>query len=195
MSRHIDIADGDIITKGGLRFRINITRDDSAALPWIDCEGHGVVSDWTSRDKRPGERILCTSYGGASHRFYDVATSMKIARRDKWSSGEWLPNPATVGMERARTVEKDFEYLRAWCNDEWHYVGISVTLLSNSDNAITNYNYVLRGIESNSDDYLQQVTHDFMDEMIKQHTKETHEADYWAERDVITSDKFTRERK
>jgi len=79
------LDDGDVIEKGGYRFRVNIEDDDSGEAPWERDDGHGPVSDWTSRDKLPGERVLNTDHG--RKRYYDVAEATRIAKRDCWGLG------------------------------------------------------------------------------------------------------------
>lgn len=133
------------------RYRLNIEDDDTRRYPWEECDGHGIVSDWTTRDKRPGERVLNTDR--SSKRYYDVQASQKIALRDGWG-GEGK----TKRERAAHAVARDFDYLRAWCNDEWRYVGVIVTLLSDDpeedDATPTDYTYALWGIESDCDDHI-----------------------------------------
>jgi hypothetical protein len=108
--------------------------DDISDAPWERCDGHGIVSDWMRRDKSPGERILSTDHG--AHRFYDFAETMKLARRDGWGLSpdkiaameRGMGRKATPGEIIAAAVESDFQFLRGWCNDEWHYVGYMVTI-------------------------------------------------------------------
>ena len=35
-----------------------------------------------------------------------------------------------------RAMKADYEYLRSWCNDEWWWVGLIVTLLDENDEEI-----------------------------------------------------------
>jgi hypothetical protein len=79
-------AAGDVYEYKGHSFKVTIEGDGDMGEPWKEHDGHGVVSDWTSRDKRPGERVLCEDRG--SKRFYDVQASSKIARRDGWGLGD-----------------------------------------------------------------------------------------------------------
>ena len=51
--------------------------DDCGDKPWERSDGHGIVSDWTTRDKELGERVL--SSDRHSKCYYDFAGSMKIA--------------------------------------------------------------------------------------------------------------------
>lgn len=108
-------------THNGIEFVATIERDECSGAPWEECEGHGIVSDWTRRAKKPGELILCEEKG--MRRYYDFAESVKIARRDGWNAA---PYTGTRGECAARAAMADFEYLRKWCNDEWHYVVVTV---------------------------------------------------------------------
>lgn len=107
-------------------FKVEFEEDYDADAPWENSEGHGIVTDWEYRDKRPGELILNTNR--RAKRFYDFAESVKIAKRDGWNSEPYDDNE-TKGERAAKAVRADYEYLRAWCKDEWRYVGVVVTLL------------------------------------------------------------------
>lgn len=107
----------------GLLVSVALKYDADHGAPWDECDGHGPVSEWRDKDsKRPGERILCADRHRA--RFYDFAEAVKIARRDGWGAkGDKGMKP---GAKAAHAAEADFEYLRAWCADEWRYVGVTV---------------------------------------------------------------------
>lgn len=108
--------------------------DDTSDTPWERSDGHGPVSEWTRRDKRPGEWKLCGDHGYA--RYYDAQEAARLARADGWGLSEEetaklarrLGRAPTQGEIRAAAVESNFQYLRAWCNDEWQYVGYTVTI-------------------------------------------------------------------
>ena len=120
-----DINEGEISIDGTpFTARIAVERDDCAGAPWEECEGHGVVSEWTTRDKRAGERVICTDRH--SKRYYDIAESMKIAKRDGWNAE---PYTGTKGERAARAVERDFEFCKGWLNDDWFYAVVTVVLL------------------------------------------------------------------
>ena len=102
-------------------------------VPLGEHDGHGPVSEWTSRDKRPGERLLCSDR--SSKRFYNFAEATRIAKRDGWGLHPDAIAKLAAGMGRQPTRknrggcrENDFEHLRAWANDEWHWIGVIVTL-------------------------------------------------------------------
>lgn len=64
---------GDAITQeiDGFTIRARLEHDDDMEPPWQRCDGHGQVSDWTTRDKHPGEVVLIED--GQSKRYYDFA--------------------------------------------------------------------------------------------------------------------------
>lgn len=73
----------------GVAYTATIEADPDMGAPWSENDGHGVVSDWTTRAKCPGEVIIATDYRGR-HLFYDFRESVKIARRAGWG---YLPHP------------------------------------------------------------------------------------------------------
>lgn len=147
-----NLYDGDTFEHDGLTFIIGIENDLDTEAPWVHSDCHGPVSEWTNRDKKPGEIVLHSD--GYQKRFYDVAEAQKIALRDKWgiapermaeieaSTGRKL----TAKQIAALAVENDFKYLRGWCNDDWRYVGICVRHVSQDE--LTQYNYACWGVES-----------------------------------------------
>jgi hypothetical protein len=148
--------DGQTITVDGRSFRVHVERDEDAGAPWDNADVHGPVSDWRALDsKRAGERVLHRDRDSA--RFYDVREAQRIALRDQWGIDPKEAEGLTARQIAARAVEKDFDYLRAWCADEWFYVFVFVTLLDESG-AVTKYRSAgIAGIESNAGDYLREV--------------------------------------
>lgn len=111
------------------QFAVSVEHDDCAGAPWQEHDGHGPVSDWTRRDKRPGEIVLCKDSRGAC-RFYNFAQAVKIAKRECWDAAPYNTDKSqTKGQQAAKAAAADLKYLRAWCNDEWFYAAITVTLL------------------------------------------------------------------
>lgn len=103
------------------RTEIELERDDTMGEPWLEHDGHGPVSEWTTRDKEPGERVLCADR--SMKRYYDYAGAIEMAKREGWDAP---PYTGTKGERAARAVERDYEYLRAWCEDRWYWVGVIV---------------------------------------------------------------------
>lgn len=238
---HGYIHNGDIreLSVNGqiFRFRIDVHDDQDMGAPWENADGHGPVSDWTTRDKRPGEWVLSSDRG--SKRYYDAQEANRIAERDGWGLSEvkqkalverlarprivrrptgptsvrhrfgglmqeYRPvsyetitvpgrdpaKPLTAGEIRAEAVRQDFEFLRGWANDQWHYVGVIVTLLDadDEDGRFTpiDYSHALWGIESEADKYLEEVAHELMGEAARESYREQQEASYWSARGVTT---------
>jgi hypothetical protein len=149
----------------GRTYLVEYHADDDSGPPWEDCDGHGEVTDYTHRDKHPGERVL---YADRSwRRFYDVAATMRIARRDGWglSADELVELTRCLGRTPtrrqivARAVELDFDHLRGWCNNDWHYIGVTVT---ERESGIQRS---LWGVEDNDKDYVDDVEHELAHEI------------------------------
>ncbi|CEF89633.1 hypothetical protein [Pseudomonas phage vB_PaeM_PAO1_Ab17] len=131
-------------------FKVEVVRDDEHGAPWEEQDGHGPVSDWTCRDKRPGELVLNSD--GARKRFYDFSEACRIALRDGWDSYPHnLFGEQSKRQQAAKAARADFENLRAWCQDEWYWVGVIVTLLDEEGNK-TDIIDSLWGLSSNDED-------------------------------------------
>lgn len=172
MARHTyTYFDGDTFEREGYKFTVTHPFDDTGDAPWERCDGHGPVSKWERRSKRAGEHILCSDHG--SHRFYAWQEAIELAKRDGWGLSDSakadlcrrLGREPTKGEIREEAVKRDFEYLRGWCNDKWHYCGVVVTLLD-SKGEETDESESLWGIEDNAYDYLRDTAHDLADEII-----------------------------
>jgi hypothetical protein len=122
------------ITHQGHRIDLEWHDDDDARAPWKEADGHGPVSEWTTRDKLPGEWIL--NRDRTSHRFYDARQAQVIALKDNWGISpeetarltESLGRKATRKEVAAAAVEFDFQYHYGWCHDEWRWMGYSITI-------------------------------------------------------------------
>lgn len=118
------LSDGDIFDYQGHRFKVAFPFDELMGPPWEEHDGHGIVSDWTTRAKRPGERVLVQDRD--SRRYYDVQASIALARKDSWGCGNPEHKHATRGEEIACAVDADFDYCWRWANDKWHWVAVDV---------------------------------------------------------------------
>lgn len=104
-----------VFTFSGQTYRAEIMHDEFMGAPWKKHCGHGLVSDWITRAKRPGERVLTHDRG--SYRYYDIQAATKIAKWEGWNAEPFTP---CSDCERAaRAVEADFQNLRKWCMNEW----------------------------------------------------------------------------
>jgi len=147
------------------KFRIEHYYDSDMGPPWKECDGHGVVTEWEKRDKRPGELILSDD-GRGGKRFYDFQESIRLARRENWNNTIMLPTPEERGKAIEDAVRADYEYLRAWCNDEWHYMGIVVFPLTTDGDELRSKEASLWAIESSSDpSYIREATESLLQEV------------------------------
>jgi hypothetical protein len=88
-------------------------RPISSAYQWnLDNEEKTV---WLSRDKEPGEVIICSSSG--SKRFYHFAGAVAQLKMDGCS-----------GAEADRIAKSEVKRFQDWCNDQWHYINAFVTI-------------------------------------------------------------------
>lgn len=183
------LYNGDRFEHKGYTFEVEYQRDDCMSEPWKEHDGHGVVSEWTSREKKPGERVLVQDSHGRAKRYYDVKASIAIARKDQWGpvhcalcdssehgpySQEYGPHandhnfkPESPGQTAARAVEKDYEYLRAWCNDEWEWTYAVVTLIEDGEKN-PDASESIGGIDGDHDGgkYLTEVAYELADEIV-----------------------------
>jgi hypothetical protein len=150
------ICDGDTISAehDGFTLTATIHADSDHGAPWDECDGRGPVSDWTRRDKRAGELLLCSDR--QSKRFYDFAEACQIAARDGWRmTGGMLPGESKRAYA-ARAAMHDFEVLKAWCND------VQLT---------GDYDHALWGIDANypgsDNSYLRDVANEYAAEALE----------------------------
>lgn len=173
----------------GYDVSVTFDHDDTHGAPWEECDGHGVVSGWERRAKRAGEKILCSDRG--ARLFYDVQETMRIAIRDGWNAEPY--DQGTKREKAARAVARDFDYLRGWCNSEWHYLVVGVTVTRNGEHIGEDY---LGGVESGGT-YAEETAREMAENIIAedQETRrvnwlgalhEARERKYWAARDVAT---------
>lgn len=126
-----------------MKIQVTFERDDSCGTPWDEEDGHGPVSGWERRDKRPGELILCSDNG--CHRFYDFQEAVRIARKD-WGCRR---------QEAPEIARSDYDRLRRWCDDQWEYVVAKVEIVSSCGITLPHVDY-LGGIESDCTEGIEQ---------------------------------------
>lgn len=155
----------------GFTFRVEWCADDDHGAPWDedDCHG-GVVKRRYRSDKKPGERRMGGRHNHHDY-YYDWQGTMQRAIKDGWSTREMRDNPLrpdgkpwTRGQIAEAAVQKDFERLSGWLADDWHYCGIVVTLCVWNDDEWeeTGVHHSLWGLESDADDYHQEVIRDLV---------------------------------
>lgn len=138
MNNQVDLEQSaDRIQIASREYSIAVEPDTTIGVPWKFYEGHGPVSEWTTRGKRAQERILAVKRRRHSlYLYYDYAEACKIALKN-WG--------CKTKKEAAEAADRDFKRLQAFCNDEWSYVTIIVTASSGETAA-------LGGIESDDQD-------------------------------------------
>ena len=118
---------------------------DDEFTPWEYCDNEaGLVSDWKRRDKKPGELILNTD--GKFKRFFDYQAACKYALKYQWGSRDALPCD-TKKQIASKAALNLFNYLRSWCDDEWKYRYIEITLINPDTNQETDLIASCGGIE------------------------------------------------
>ncbi len=168
MCNHSQAFDTDTIEAGGYRFGVEYFHDPDVGAPWENFDGHGIVSKWTTRDKKPGEKVLIEDR--QSKRYYDVRESMACAIRDQWGCACPEGTHTTRRQTAACAVAADFAFLRGWCRDEWHYAGVRVTWIKdNSDDPDETKGEPLTrdlwGVET-LHDYHKQTAKELIDELL-----------------------------
>ncbi len=189
----IDSADTQNVNlAGGLSLLVECKFDDGMGAPWEENDGHGPVTGWERREKRPGEWILHTDRN--SKMFYDFAGAMKLAVKDRWGISDEdkiklakkLFKPVaelTRGEVCVEAVTQDFDFLRRWCAGDWQWVYVLVTLRDADGNELGRESCC--GIESEGDRW-KEMACELANPMLEAHEMEQAEAQHWAERDVET---------
>lgn len=147
---------------GGLYAIVKLEYDTDYNWPWKNSDGHGVVSDWEHCGEADGRWELCEDH--YSRRYYDWVETVKIAMRDGWGHS---------GGDIMDAVRRDYEYLRAWCNDEWYYVGVIVELYDANDELIGEES--CWGYESYCEDYLCSEARSWLGWMLVNYRKQQRE--------------------
>lgn len=143
------------IEQNGKTYRVEFIFDSDMGAPWEEHDGHGVVSNWENRDKKPGEVVIASDRG--SKRFYDVAATTRIAKRDGWGVSGADTSNMTRAQIAALAVQRDMERMRGWCNDVWHWCGVSVFPLTADGDELRSKTESLWGIESDAGEYFEEV--------------------------------------
>lgn len=126
-------------THKGLTFILSTEPDTDSFPSWQMGDGYGVVTGWVLRgesDAYNGDDWR--NLGARRHdtRYYDVTATRIKATAEGWGLSPdaaaalaarlgRTPTPAEV-IEAA--IDADFAFHAGWFRDEWHYVGVTVTL-------------------------------------------------------------------
>lgn len=119
-----------VFQHAGHTFKWQSQRDNDMGAPWVEHDGHGPVSEFTTRAKKPGELVLATSRG--RKRYYDYAAAIKQAKEEGWDAMPYNPQE-TKGQRAHKAVMADFEYLRKWSADLWEWKLVEVYRLGVED--------------------------------------------------------------
>src|SRR5688572_7253649 len=104
-NRPKQLHDGDTFEHEGRMFKFELKADDGMGEPWKEHDGHGIVSDWTRASKKPGELVLFTDRY-ESRRYYNVAETLKIAKRDGWGANEKGTKEREAKLGRTLTAKE-----------------------------------------------------------------------------------------
>lgn len=142
----------------GVLFTLTTERDLDMGRPWEEHDGHGVIRvvDRVA-SKRPGERVLYRDNWSAY--LYDIPATLAKAKAEGWGDGD----ERTAKERIADAVERDYERMKAWVNDDWWWMGIIVTLKVGKHT----YRQSVWGIESDvEDDYIMQTARELADAVL-----------------------------
>lgn len=155
----------------GFTLTATVRADDDCDPPWSREDGHGPVSEWRRRGydgqfrKAPGELLLVDDRGSA--RFYGFAEACKIARRDGWGVTGGKRDGETARAYAARAALADYDRLRRWCNGQWSYVGVSVTVERNGVELVREYECACWGIESDCGEHVARIADECASEALE----------------------------
>lgn len=127
----------EIVEFHGARVLICYHYDYDSGPPWDREDGHGPVrrSDYRhgpyGSDKGPGERPLNDPDRNCYQYYYDWQGAMEIAKREGWNA-----EPYDAPDKVRRAVQADFDYLRGWLHDDWHYAGVVCTIVDNEGDPV-----------------------------------------------------------
>jgi hypothetical protein len=163
-----NICDGDAIEckAHGFTFVATVHVDDHPGKPWENEDGHGDVTEWTTRNKRPGELILAKDRD--ARRYYDFAGAVAKAKAGGWNAP---PYDGSRGERAVRAVRADFEHLKAWCDDEWQYVGVGVVAVKNGIRLTGPFDCSVWGIESTAGEHLTETANELLDDALSRARK------------------------
>lgn len=134
-------------TYKGRTFHFVTEPDPDSPPPWgyspvVDA----LVTDWTTRSKRPGELVLNTYH--SVKRFYDFQGACNLALAEGWDAPPYNTDKReTPRQQAAKAALVDFNRCKAWCEGAWCYELLSVWLEEDPDNK-----QYLGGVESDAGD-------------------------------------------
>jgi hypothetical protein len=148
----------------GTQFNVYVFPDDCHYAPWEECDGHGPVSEWTSRAKKPGEIELY--YDNGWRYYYDFQEACRIARRDGWGCS-FPDETMTKRQIAARAARDDYDRLRHWCNGDWGYVNVQVCLCDDDGDEVDGESEIMGGFESDDKDSINNIASQLAQEILR----------------------------
>lgn len=145
--------------------------DEGHEPPWEAEDGHGPVREARGTTyasnmpaKGPSERPLVSERGWAL--YYDFAEACRIARAERWDAEPYnTDGRETPKQQAAKAAEADFKRLQAYCNGDWHYIGVIVDAYREG---IKLGSASLWGIESDADGYLEEAAEELAAEAVEE---------------------------
>lgn len=163
----------DIFEHNDRTFTLRIEYDTLMGPPWEEHDFHGPVREERQGDichpsKRAGERVM--HHDGRYWWFYDWQEATRIAKRDGWGISReeriafaWKHWRCPTNKEVVRiALQRDFDYLRRWTSDQWHWVYIVVEC---DDRIHGKVGRSVGGYESDCDDFLMMAARGLADEI------------------------------
>lgn len=161
------------------KYTVTLEHDSFNGAPQEDCDGHGETYESKSRIdpddieaindhlglyddddsvQAMEQRLRFSmmrplredSYRWGSHLYYDVWETLKKAKAECWGSIDHDNDPEADEKLQA-IVDKDYDYLRGWHNDEWCWVTVCVTPLDEDDEPMDQHAQYVGGYEHGFD--------------------------------------------
>jgi hypothetical protein len=182
--------------KCGKKYHVELYYDHDMGAPQEEGDGYGVIErmNWNPTDEEQLEQHLLDYEPEIEEEtrlrmmrklrsalYYDVLSSLHKAREDGWGAGEeWkAANPnATKEEELMYVVDKDFDHLKGWYDDDWHWVTVSVAPLNEDDEPDEDHREYCGGYESTIVDHDQRK---WFDEVIED---QIHQVEYSLKREL-----------
>jgi hypothetical protein len=177
----------------GKDYRVEWEYDEHNGAPEVESDGYGVVADMDydpaeylddydyevngepdmeevirHQMMRPLQRYVRYMH---ARKYYDVWETMKRAKKDGWRDLKFeLENPdATEEQKLMGAVDADYDYLRGWYEDDWHWCCITVIALDKEGDD-TGHEESLCGICSDDKEHHEEVIRD-LTQQIEYHVK------------------------
>lgn len=176
------------VDRNGITVRIEYFYDDTyRPEPWkeYDVNIYAKGRACYARDnKNPSEIYLKTN--GDTIWAYDIREAHKKALTEKWCTGCDWANGLTKRQIAARAVAENVEFWRDWLNDGWFYAGVVCTVLDEYGEE-TDTTESCWGFET-FNDYHETAGREMAEGLINRVLKERANVEYWASRDVVTTE-------